>query len=635
MANSFHKREENELPEKSEELERFFSTVIDLLCIADTEGYFRRLNPEWEKTLGYRLEDLEGKRFLDLVHPDDQTATLEKIKDLSAQKSVINFANRYRRKDGTYRWIEWRSVSDGKLIYSAARDITDRKRYEDAIELSEKRFREILENAPAGMFQSTPGGKFLYVNPVLSVMLGYDSPEELIDKVNATSIAEALYEDPARRPVLVQEVEKGAGNWKFFENRYRRKDGRIIDAILSFCQREDILTGKPCLYGFVQDVTDRKRTEEELQKAHKLESLGILAGGIAHDFNNLLGGIFGYIDIAAEESKDAGVAGNLAKALSTIDRARALTGQLLTFAKGGAPVKKLDRLGPFIRETSKVALGGLNARCTFSIAEDLWPCEFDKNQIGQVIHNIVVNAQQAVPAGGMIEISAENLHFTERSHATLPGGCYIKIAIVDHGIGIPKEILPKIFDPFFTTKPKGHGLGLATCYSIIKRHGGCVDVESEPGKGSAFTCYLPAIPEHAACDASGTAPILHESGSILVMDDEEVIRDAFRSMLDSIGYGAHCVSNSKEALAAIESRNKDPFIALILDLTIPGGAGGKETIRKIRMMGNTVPALVASGYADDPVMANPEAYGFNGSICKPFRKAELAELLNRHLKKER
>jgi two-component system, cell cycle sensor histidine kinase and response regulator CckA len=383
------------------------------------------------------------------------------------------------------------------------------------------------------------------------------------------------------------------------------------------------------------DVTKRKKAEEAMQNFQKLESLGVLAGGIAHDFNNLLSGIFGYIDLAQSESGEKSVTGYLSKALSTLDRARGLTQQLLTFAKGGAPALETHRLPQFVRETSRFALSGSNVSCAFDIPDSLWPCNIDKNQIGQVIDNIVINAQQAMPLGGTIRISAANISFAENEHLPLKKGDYVRLSFSDSGVGIPKDLLPRIFDPFFTTKTKGHGLGLATCYSIVKRHEGAIEVESEPGIGATFHVYLPASPGSTIESAQSSGLPHKGSGTVLVMDDEDVIRNVVAGMLKKLGYSVECAADGTEALRLIAEREKsgDPFVALILDLTIPGGLGGRETLQELRNRGCRIPAFVASGYAEDPVMARPQDHGFTASICKPFRKSDLAELLEKHLRK--
>jgi two-component system, cell cycle sensor histidine kinase and response regulator CckA len=310
-----------------------------------------------------------------------------------------------------------------------------------------------------------------------------------------------------------------------------------------------------------------------------------------------------------------------------------LTQQLLTFAKGGTPVQKLTPLFPFVRETVLFALSGSNVSCRFDIPENLWPCNIDKNQIGQVIDNLVINAQQAMPMGGEIELAAGNIALDGKEHSVPVTGNYVKISIKDHGIGIPWEFQPRIFDPFFTTKTQGHGLGLATCHSIVNRHGGYIDVESEPGKGSTFHVYLPAVTETVAAAAAETRVIHVGSGMILIMDDEEVMRDIIASMVKALGYTPVCTRNGTEMLnrLAEESRANRVPAAMIIDLTVPGGMGGKDTVKAVREMSGTIPIFVASGYADDPIMKNPSGYGFTASISKPFRKAELAEMLNRHL----
>ena len=381
-----------------------------------------------------------------------------------------------------------------------------------------------------------------------------------------------------------------------------------------------------------RDITKSKQMEEVLQNAQKLESLGVLAGGIAHDFNNLLGGIFGYIDLAREESTEKQIGRYLAKAMSTIDRARGLTGQLLTFAKGGAPIQKIDHLFPSVYETAQFALSGANVACQVDAPPDLWACNFDKNQIGQVIENLVINAQQAMPIGGTIELSARNIALAEKEHPLLAQGNYVKLSVKDQGIGIPKELIGRIFDPFFTTKTKGHGLGLATCYSIINRHGGSIDVESEQGKGSTFHVFLPASAHCAPSSQKNSATKHTGSGTILVMDDEDVMRETLTDMLRSLGYTVVCKENGREAVDFFAAANKDTLTGMIFDLTVPGGMGGKAAVEEIRKMNSEIPVFVASGYADDPVMKNPAGFGFTASICKPFRKTELSEMLSDFMK---
>lgn len=380
---------------------------------------------------------------------------------------------------------------------------------------------------------------------------------------------------------------------------------------------------------FNVDITRRRRAEEALQTAQKLESLGILAGGIAHDFNNLLAGIFGNINIAAEMSGNKDVSDHLLKASNAIDRARNLTGQLLTFAKGGAPVKKIGRLSPFIKETVQFALSGSKVSCRFDIPEDLSLCDFDRNQIGQVLDNLVINAIQAMSDNGTIEVVAENTNISESLNTGLNPGEHIKITVIDHGTGIPKDLLTKIFDPFFTTKCKGAGLGLATSYSIVKRHGGCIEVKSEPGKGSSFTVFLPAASGPLPPDTANIVKKHQGTGVFLVMDDQEIIRTAIGKMLENSGYS---VVLKEEGATAVEYFEKNRDIkGMIFDLTIPGGMDGLEAVSRIRKICKDVPVFVSSGYVDDPVMAEPQKYGFTASITKPFTKDELMKVLNMYI----
>jgi ABC-type amino acid transport substrate-binding protein/signal transduction histidine kinase/CheY-like chemotaxis protein len=400
-------------------------------------------------------------------------------------------------------------------------------------------------------------------------------------------------------------------------------------------------TGK--LYGRIwsfHDITDRKRAEEErgkleasVQRNQKLESLGVLAGGIAHDFNNLLGGIFGYIDMAIDETTDEEVSNYLKESMSNIDRARALTQQLLTFAKGGAPIRKVDNLFPFVQKTAEFALSGSSVSRSFHIQDNLWQCEFDKNQIGQVIDNLTINAIQAMPNGGIIEYTAQNVVIGLNDHLSLVPGNYVKFSIKDQGIGIPEDYLPRIFDPYYSTKSRGSGLGLSTSYSIVNRHDGCLDVESAPGKGTTFHVYLPASKESRPAVTEKSERSHEGRGIFLVMDDEAPIRKILKKMLESFGYTVVLKENGRDALDYIvaETNAKRSFSGMIFDLTIPGGMGGEEAIKEVRKICKETPVFVSSGYGGNSIMANPKEYGFTASLCKPFKKSELVEMLEEHL----
>lgn len=394
--------------------------------------------------------------------------------------------------------------------------------------------------------------------------------------------------------------------------------------------------------GYAQDITEIKQLEEErfklenqINQNQRLESLGILAGGIAHDFNNLLGGIFGFIQLAKAESRNKNVKYYLGKALEPMERARHLTGQLLTFSKGGAPVRKPGRLFPFVKDTAIFALSGSNVTCEFNVPDDLSPANFDKNQIGQVIDNLVINALQAMPGGGKLCISAANILIENNEAPVLNNGEYIKLSVKDTGTGIPREIINQIFDPFFSTKPGGSGLGLSTCFSIIKQHQGIIEAESEPGSGAVFHIYLPAVHD-ALPEIREQTPAGHKgSGTILVMDDDEYIREITEDILENTGYSVITAKDGKEALDLFNKsrKGKRNIRAVILDLTVPGGTGGIETGKSIRRIDRDIPVFISSGYSEGTIFSNPEDYGFNGRITKPFTGNELIALLDKHLKK--
>ncbi|MBI5192341.1 MAG: response regulator [Nitrospirae bacterium] len=384
--------------------------------------------------------------------------------------------------------------------------------------------------------------------------------------------------------------------------------------------------------GIIRDITKVKKMEAELLKAQKLESLGILAGGIAHDFNNFLTGIMGNIYLAKLSiSPHDKLYELLTESEKASLQAKSLAKQLLTFAKGGDPVKKTIYIGESIKDWCSFTLRGTKAGHECLIPDDLWPVEVEKGQIHQVINNLIINAVQSMPDGGQIKVQAENIIINAKEIPTLKKGRYVKITIEDHGAGIPEEIIPKIFDPFFTTKEKGSGLGLAIAYSIIKKHNGHISVESDIGNGTTFSVYLPASGKKIFNEKETGKVPLSGSGKVLVIDDEETIRDFVCNVLSHFRYEAESAANGTGGIElykkAMESGN--PFDVVIMDLTIPGGMGGKEAIRELLKIDSRAKVIVSSGYSKDPIMTNYEEYGFSDVLVKPYIHTKLCEVVHR------
>jgi len=382
------------------------------------------------------------------------------------------------------------------------------------------------------------------------------------------------------------------------------------------------------------DITEKRRMENEITKSEKLDSVGTLAGGIAHDFNNLLTGIMGNVGVVKlQKYLNHKSFEMLEETEKAIFRAKDLTSQLLTFSKGGSPVKQTASLGEIIRESAKFVLSGSNVKYEFNIPDDLWSVDVDVGQFNQVINNILINAKQAILEYGIITVTCQNVPYGEESFQNLNAfnykGNFVRMSITDTGAGIPEEHLDKIFDPYFTTKEKGIGLGLASAYSIVDSHGGMIMVESTPGEGTTFQICIPAsdkVPEkHGISDE-----ILKGSGRILLMDDEEIVRESVSSMLEGLGYEVDMAVDGAEAIEKYKEA-KDSGIsydAVIMDLTVPGGMGGKEAIVKHKEIDPEVKAIVSSGYSQDPVMAHYEDYGFCGVLSKPYRLEELSRVIH-------
>ncbi|RJP61239.1 MAG: response regulator [Candidatus Auribacter fodinae] len=380
-----------------------------------------------------------------------------------------------------------------------------------------------------------------------------------------------------------------------------------------------------------RELYEREKLENEILKARKLESIGILAGGIAHDFNNILTSILGNIMLLKQfitpDEAHAGFISNVEKAS---ERAKDLTQQLLTFSKGGAPIKKAASISDLIQDSVNFVLKGSNVKPRFIIQDAIYPVEIDEGQINQVINNLIINADQAMPDGGEIIVRCENIILEEKQIPDLKQGKYVKITIQDHGHGISEKHLSKIFDPYFTTKNNGTGLGLATTYSIIKRHDGAITVESQEGLGTSFYIYLPASTKNIQKKNTDTVEIVKGNGKILIMDDDPMVRATISDMVAHLGYQ---VTDVKDGIEAIEiyrdsvERN-DFFDVVIMDLTIPGGMGGKEAVTKLLQINPDANCIVSSGYSNDPVMSKFQDYGFKGILRKPVTITELSSVLH-------
>jgi PAS domain S-box-containing protein len=388
-----------------------------------------------------------------------------------------------------------------------------------------------------------------------------------------------------------------------------------------------------------KDITNEQRLEEELLKIQKLKAVGVLAGGIAHDFNNILFAILGNIElvdfrIAGRDDKATSL---LREARKATKRAAKLTQQLLTFSKGGDPVRESILLPELISDSADFVLRGSMIFCEYNFSEDLWPVNIDGGQISQVIQNIIINANHAMPEGGRINITCTNVEDpASEPIVSAHKGDFVRITIEDTGIGIPHEILHKIFDPYFSTKSNGSGLGLAICHSIINKHDGYLTVDSTPGKGTRFTLYLPAVPSAHIHKEEQQEPVLvaETSARIMVMDDEEILRDVAGAQLQAMGHEHVLVADGAEALVTYQEQQAKgcPVDIVIMDLTIPGGMGGQEAAQKLLEINPAAKIIVASGYSNDPVMANCRDYGFSASIAKPFEMKELFTTLNEVLK---
>ncbi|MBN2145508.1 MAG: PAS domain S-box protein [Candidatus Aureabacteria bacterium] len=622
---------------------------------ATTEGIWKwnlttnsiSFSPRYYTMLGYEPDEFPAtyENWKNLLHPDDLDQALKTAQEyLSTKPDQYENEFRLKTKNGAYRWIHARGTvverdehRQAVLLIGNHQDITDRKHAELSQEAEKERLHVTLRSIGDAVITTDLNGLVILMNREAEKLTGWTQDEalgkrffevfQLVDKTTGKGIESPV--EKALATGMIMEIPPQTlliardGSQRLIADStapIRDKDSNVIGAVLVF-----------------RDITLKQKTEDELYRMKQIESLGILAGGIAHDFNNLLSITLGNIDLARHDTIQSGENEKfiyfLTEAQKGILRARELAQQLLTFSKGGSPVKKRAALDRLLQESVTFTCRGSNVKTVLIIEKNLWKVEMDTGQIHQVIQNIVINAVQAMKEGGNLEVSAENLELKKEENALpLAPGKYVRVSLKDTGCGISHKDISKIFTPYYSTKSDGSGLGLAIAYSIIKKHFGYILAESALNKGTTFTFFLPAIQEERLNFeglVSAHEPVQGSGERILVMDDEPMVLDIFSRILQTLGFQVETAREGNEALKKYQDArlSGQSFDAVILDMTIAGGMGGEKTVKKLLEINPGIKAIVTSGYSNSDILANYKDYGFLAMLKKPFQIEEISEVL--------
>ncbi|MEI9949999.1 MAG: PAS domain S-box protein [Pseudomonadota bacterium] len=608
--------------------------------VSSLDGRMLECNERTVHMSGESRESLLSKNLA--THYENPSDRARMVAELRATGRVRNFETWTRHRDGKRVASSMNAVlaaigvNGEALILGMLEDITERKLAEERAGEGEERFRVIAEQSMLGiiLFQDD---KIRFVNQAVSDINGYSIEE--MSNWDVRDMARVIHPDDVAF-VIEQGRKKQAGDpgaLPHYSYRVIAKSGetRWIEQY----SRSIEYGRRTASFATMIDVTARKLAEASLsqlslsmERTAKLESLGVLAAGIAHDFNNLLGGLFGHLDLArAQLDASSAARSHLDLAHAAFERAKALTGQLLAFAKGGTPVRQVGSLAACVRQCAEFALSGGNVTAELDLDPDLWDAEFDSNQISQAFDNILINAKQAMPAGGTLHIRARNVVAEHGPALELAQGRYVKLSFADQGPGISTAISSRIFDPFFTTKALGSGIGLTAAYAILKKHAGHIDAESPLGAGATFHVWLPATVDQPRNVQSRPQHTPRGQGLVLVMDDDDIVRHVAGGILKHLGYDPILTCDGAEALERtrrLVAEGKQ-LRAAVLDLTVRAGAGGRDTAGPLSDLVPGLPIIASSGYSDDPVMADPAQFGFSASLPKPFRLSELGDLLAR------
>ncbi len=605
------------------------------------------INDRFSGILGYAPGELTPNltSWEKKLHPDDKKDVMQAmVNHLKGKTPLLNKELRLRHKSGRWIWAldvgkVFKRDAAGKAVRVVGihMDITKRKTAEQKLADERELLAVTLRSIGDAVFTTDTDGRIVFLNKVAEELTGW-SNKDAQSRLSAEifNIINEKTGQPYENPVL-KVLKTGEGSNLSKPVILVAQDGgrkTIADSAAPIRDRKRKVIGVVVVF---RDVTHEQILEQELLKSKKLESVGILAGGIAHDFNNILFAMIGNIELASflVENKDEEAETLLANALKAAARAEKLTKQLLTFSRGGEPVKDITSLPELIRDSADFVLHGSKVVCSYQFADDLWLVDADGGQVGQVIQNLVINAKHAMPGGGTVEIIAANV--ADPSSTPLlheDNGDYVSIAIHDKGEGIPEDNIDKIFDPYFTTSKKGHGLGLSICHSIITKHNGHLVVESDPGQGTTFTIYLPALQGdnvQTTVQEYTTSPV--NNARIMMMDDDSMVLELVNGLLTALGHEAVLVADGDQAISRyVELRDAGtPVDLVIMDLTIAGGMGGEEAARELLELDAEAKIIVASGYSNNPVMANYQEYGFLAAIAKPFMLAGLDRVIEKVL----
>jgi len=630
---------EKELRESENKYRTMIEHSNDLIWTLNKDGNFLYFNKKAEEITGYKSEFWINKSFTPIIYPKDL-----KIIPKIFIKTLNGYPQHYEvriydinRKLLTLSVNTAPMYKNGKVIgtVSFGRDITENKQAVKELASEKERLAVTLSSIGDAVITTNTEGKIILFNQMAENLTAWKKKNAVGN--NITDVFDT-YDDKIGKINPVKEVLESGKIINIAPKYKTLKTGEGFEKKISYSaapiiDKENIIIGVVLVF---HDITNQLKIMEELEKTSRLESLGILAGGIAHDFNNLLTAILGNISISKMyQIKDDNILEVLSSAEKAAIRAKGLTQQLLTFSKGGIPIKKVTSISDLIKESISFSLGGSKSSFDCSIQEDLWEVKIDEGQISQVLNNLIINADQSMINGGLIKVTLENIILDNNLNIPLEKGKYVKISIKDQGSGISKKNIQKIFDPFYTDKLNGTGLGLSIAYSIINKHNGYIDVESKVNYGTTFYLFLPASKKIRKKDINKKIPYNERKGKILLMDDETILLEAISIIIKKIGYEVELAKDGSETikkyLKAIELGK--PFDIVILDLTIPGGMGGKKTIEKLLEINPDIKAIVSSGYSTDPVMSNFTAYGFCGVLAKPYDVNDLNILLYEVMKK--